>query len=793
MALTQVTGPYPIFTDLDGTPLDDGYLYIGDVNQDPETNPIQVFWDANLTIAAAQPIRTSNGYAYRNGTPALLYTGGEFSITIRNKREEFVLYSPVGYGFDPAAVSASVVKNDFVGDGVEVDFTLSASPNTILATNAFINGVYQEKDSYTLSGNTITFSIAPPLNSSIEILSNQTGVINSGNATDITYTLTAIGAVQQTVQDKLEQYVSVEDFGAVGDGVTDDRAAFIAARNALTALAGRAGGTIYLNQGKKYNLPGGVALASGIVIKGLDSLPLSPVVDFATIPHIINNTASPTFTYVTPDPNDDRYVCPSILGVCIVADNGVDFGFDDNIVTYFMSNGFIRNCVFFPYSAKGETAIRMIENYRGGIENNWIQNFEAGIIQKAGDITFVKRNRIWDCDVMVACLSPTSTGTQTIIEHNDFLKATTKTAHPVFGVSCVLYTQDRWCVFRDNYIEPTWNNDGTAGTVSMDTVVKTVTGGSRGMLIDINNNRIDAHSGQITSRWDFSAEIPDIVILKGNGSFKSAIAPGTQGPLAKIIWPTTLYINAASNTPQRRIFWDESLVIGGDVSQYPPMQSRLASGDFAIDAGSATVPSNLNNTATDVFAQDNWIGIKYTTQGFRERYFWHEMVYDTPGAAWWDVEIEYYGTPGVSVDVQIRNNTSYASSLNLTMAAATQVKKLYGLQRTNMTFDVVGDNTTNFGDSFFLVNIAPSNYRTGTTTYDAPNILASGTTTTTVTVTGAALGDAVEDVSFGVSLQGLVLTSYVSAADTVTLVLFNPTVGAINLASTTVNVRVRKA
>ena len=61
-----------------------------------------------------------------------------------------------------------------------------------------------------------------------------------------------------------------------------------------------------------------------------------------------------------------------------------------------------------------------------------------------------------------------------------------------------------------------------------------------------------------------------------------------------------------------------------------------------------------------------------------------------------------------------------------------------------------------------------------------------------VTVTGAAVGDFAE-CSFGVSLAGMIASAYVSAADTVTVVLFNATTGTVDLASTTLRARVRKA
>lgn len=73
---------------------------------------------------------------------------------------------------------------------------------------------------------------------------------------------------------------------------------------------------------------------------------------------------------------------------------------------------------------------------------------------------------------------------------------------------------------------------------------------------------------------------------------------------------------------------------------------------------------------------------------------------------------------------------------------------------------------------------------TGSATYDAASLADGVGATTTITVTGAALGDFVM-ISGSLDFQGITVTGYVSAADTVAVRLQNESTGAIDLASMT--------
>ena len=93
----------------------------------------------------------------------------------------------------------SVAIDNFNGDGSTTGFALSVTPLNENVIDVYINGLYQQKNTFSLSGNTLTFSTAPPNSSTIEIkgLGNVLGTTDtstsvsviSSNTTAVTGTL----------------------------------------------------------------------------------------------------------------------------------------------------------------------------------------------------------------------------------------------------------------------------------------------------------------------------------------------------------------------------------------------------------------------------------------------------------------------------------------------------------------------------------------------------------------------------------------------------------------------------
>ena len=77
----------------------------------------------------------------------------------------------------------------------------------------------------------------------------------------------------------------------------------------------------------------------------------------------------------------------------------------------------------------------------------------------------------------------------------------------------------------------------------------------------------------------------------------------------------------------------------------------------------------------------------------------------------------------------------------------------------------------------------------GSVTWDAASIGDGNEEAKEITITGASLGDFVE-VSLSIDVEDLGLTADVTAANTVTCLLWNNTGGAINLGSATAYARV---
>lgn len=180
---------------------------------------------------------------------------------------------------DPASLVTVVAystayADTFVGNGLTVNWTLSRNPAVLYNLDVSINGSTQVPGvDYTLSGTTFTTTSPAPIGAVI-LVKYKEGLPNqSGDSQDVRFVQAGSNPVARSVQSRLREYISIKDFGAVGDGITDDQVAY---QRAIKAAGDTGVKRLYIPAGRYLigltTAVGGVALqdSAGNSINGLE-------------------------------------------------------------------------------------------------------------------------------------------------------------------------------------------------------------------------------------------------------------------------------------------------------------------------------------------------------------------------------------------------------------------------------------------------------------------------------------------------------------------------------------------
>jgi len=142
------------FFDANGAPLAGGLLYTYAAGT---TTPLASYTDSTGVSA--------------NTNPIVLDSRGEANVWLGADSYKLALYTSVGVLIwtvdNIRIVGVAVTALDFVGDGTQVAFFAADNVAAI-----YINGVYQNRNTYSVTSGTVTFTQAPPDTSLIEVVYN---------------------------------------------------------------------------------------------------------------------------------------------------------------------------------------------------------------------------------------------------------------------------------------------------------------------------------------------------------------------------------------------------------------------------------------------------------------------------------------------------------------------------------------------------------------------------------------------------------------------------------------------
>ena len=160
--LSPVGGAGAQFFDNNGDPLSGGKLF---TYQAGTTTPLSTYTTSSGTVAHTNPIiLNAAGRVPSGGEIWLGFAPTKFIMKTSNDVLIATWDNVSGLG------ASQYVADTLTGNGSQIAFTLSAGPYSVGSMLVYINGVYQNRSSYTIAGTTLTFSEAPPATSTIEVL-----------------------------------------------------------------------------------------------------------------------------------------------------------------------------------------------------------------------------------------------------------------------------------------------------------------------------------------------------------------------------------------------------------------------------------------------------------------------------------------------------------------------------------------------------------------------------------------------------------------------------------------------
>ena len=150
MATTSLSPtPKLQFFDLNGAPLSGGKLYTYAAGT---TTPLASYTDSTGNIA--------------NTNPIILDSRGEANVWLSGDVYKFALYDSTNVLiWTVDNINGTTFATNFTGTGSQVAFSVVNGFTAI-----YINGVYQNRNTYTVTSGTVTFSQAPPYTSIIEVV-----------------------------------------------------------------------------------------------------------------------------------------------------------------------------------------------------------------------------------------------------------------------------------------------------------------------------------------------------------------------------------------------------------------------------------------------------------------------------------------------------------------------------------------------------------------------------------------------------------------------------------------------